>query len=172
MKPIGSRGIGVSSGGRETLAVMDVSSKCHYAIRAMYALAEEAGRGGGPLKIAEIAERQRIPARFLEVILSQLKGGGFVRSRRGAEGGYALARGADQITVGEVMRYVDGPIAPMDHATTTPKSESATPEDCDFQAFWGRLRDAISDVVDRTTFDDLVRENEERRRGFVPDYTI
>ncbi len=65
---------------------MSVSSKCYYAIRAIYALAEHASPE--PLKIAEIAEREKIPIRFLEVILGQLKGGGFVQSRRGAEGGY------------------------------------------------------------------------------------
>ncbi|MBV8382886.1 MAG: Rrf2 family transcriptional regulator, partial [Planctomycetaceae bacterium] len=91
---------------------MSISSKCYYAIRAIYALAEHGGPE--PLKISEIAERELIPIRFLEVILGQLKGGGFVHSRRGAEGGYRLARPADQLTVGEIMRYVDGPIAPVD----------------------------------------------------------
>ena len=57
-----------------------------------------------PMKIAEIAEIEQIPIRFLEAILNQLKGGGFVQSRRGAEGGYLLARPADKLTVGEVMR--------------------------------------------------------------------
>ena len=66
---------------------MSVSSKCYYALRAVYALAEHVGPE--PMKIAEIAEREQIPIRFLEVILSQLKGGGFVQSRRGAEGDIA-----------------------------------------------------------------------------------
>ena len=65
---------------------MGVSSKCYYALRAVYALAEH--QRPEPMKIAEIAEREQIPIRFLEVILNQLKGGGFVQSRRGAEGGY------------------------------------------------------------------------------------
>ena len=69
---------------------MSVSAKCYYALRAVYALAEHSTPE--PLKIAEIAEQQQIPIRFLEVILGQLKGGGFVQSRRGAEGGYRLAR--------------------------------------------------------------------------------
>ena len=77
---------------------MSVSQKCYYAIRAVYALAEQGGPE--PLKIADIAEHEKIPIRFLEVILSQLKGAGFVQSRRGAEGGYLLARPADKITVG------------------------------------------------------------------------
>ena len=88
---------------------MAVSSKCYYALRAIYALAEHASVE--PLKIADIADRELIPIRFLEVILGQLKGGGFVRSRRGAEGGYFLARRPDEITVGEVVRAMDGPLS-------------------------------------------------------------
>ena len=99
------------------IVLMSVSSKCYYALRAVYALADHTGPE--PLKIAEIAEREQIPIRFLEVILNQLKGGGFVQSRRGAEGGYRLARPADQLTVGEVMRYIDGPIAPVDCVSQT-----------------------------------------------------
>jgi hypothetical protein len=63
---------------------------------------------GEPVKIASIARRQKIPQKFLELILSGLKQGGFVESRRGAEGGYLLARPADVITVGEVLRYMEG----------------------------------------------------------------
>ena len=149
---------------------MSVSSKCYYAIRAIYALAEHPGPE--PLKIAEIAERELIPIRFLEVILGQLKGGGFVQSRRGAEGGYRLARPADRITVGEVMRYVDGPIAPVDCVSQTRPKECEFHGDCHFFGFWGRMRQAISDVVDRTTFADLLRENEQRKRGYVGEWTI
>jgi Rrf2 family protein len=149
---------------------MSVSSKCYYALRAIYALAGHTGPE--PMKIAEIAERQRIPIRFLEVILNQLKGGGFVQSRRGAEGGYRLARPADQLTVGEVMRYIDGPIAPVDCVSQTRPKVCEVPGGCDFYPFWGRVRQAISGVVDHTTFADLVQENRERSRSFVGDWTI
>jgi Rrf2 family protein len=149
---------------------MSVSSKCYYAIRAIYALAEHGGPE--PLKIAEIADREKIPIRFLEVILNQLKGAGFVQSRRGAEGGYLLARSADTLTVGEVMRSVDGPIAPVDCVSQSRPKECQFHGDCHFFGFWGRVRQAISDVVDRTTFADLVRENRERKRGYVGDWII
>jgi Rrf2 family protein len=124
------------------------------------------------MKIAEIAEREQIPIRFLEVILGQLKGGGFVQSRRGAEGGYLLGRPADQITVGQVMRYVDGPIAPVDCVSQSRPKVCEFHGECHFYDFWGRVRQAISDVVDRTTFADLVRENHKRRRSYVGDWTI
>src|SRR3954463_3659734 len=103
---------------------MSVSKKCYYAIRAIYALAEE--DSPEPMKIAEIAAKEQIPIRFLEVILGQLKGGGFVQSRRGAEGGYWLSKPADTITVGDVMRYVDGPIAPVDCVS------QSRPHECQF----------------------------------------
>lgn len=149
---------------------MSVSSKCYYALRAIYALSEHTG--SEPLKIADIAERQQIPIRFLEVILAQLKGGGFVQSRRGAEGGYRLARPADQLTIGEVMRYVDGPIAPVDCVSQSRPRICEFPGGCNFLPFWGRVRQAISDVVDTTTFADLIRENQERSARYVGDWTI
>jgi Rrf2 family transcriptional regulator, cysteine metabolism repressor len=149
---------------------MSVSSKCYYALRAIYALAEHSGPE--PLKIAEIAERQQIPIRFLEVILSQLKGGGFVQSRRGAEGGYRLVRSADELTIGEVMRYVDGPIAPVDCVSQSRPKVCEFHGECHFYGFWGRVRQAISDVVDQTTFADLVREDHERKSGYVGEWTI
>ncbi|MBV8230078.1 MAG: Rrf2 family transcriptional regulator [Planctomycetaceae bacterium] len=149
---------------------MSISSKCYYAIRAIYALAEHGGPE--PLKISEIAERELIPIRFLEVILGQLKGGGFVHSRRGAEGGYRLARPADQLTVGEIMRYVDGPIAPVDCVSQSRPKECEFHGECNFFGFWGRVRQAISDIVDRTTFADLVRENRERKKGYIGDWVI
>ena len=91
---------------------MNVSAKCYYALRAIYALAEHSGTT--PVKANEIADRQHIPIKFLEAILSQLKGGGYVTSRRGVEGGYLLARPADKLRVGEVIRFIDGPVAPVE----------------------------------------------------------
>ena len=149
---------------------MSVSSKCYYAIRAVYALAAHGAES--PMKIADIAERELIPIRFLEVILNQLKGGGFVQSRRGAEGGYKLARPADSITVGEIMRYVDGPIAPVDCVSQSRPKECEFHGECHFFGFWGRVRQAISDVVDQTTFADLIIESANRPRAFVNEWTI
>jgi Rrf2 family cysteine metabolism transcriptional repressor len=144
-----------------------ISSKCYYALRAIYALADHSS--SEPLKIAAIAERERIPIRFLEVILAQLKSGGFVQSRRGADGGYFLAKPPEAITVGAVMRFVDGPIAPVDCVTQSRPAQCTFDGQCAFFPFWGRVRQAISDVVDQTTFADLLRENEGKQVQ-VPDY--
>ena len=86
---------------------MNISVKGEYALQAIFDLAMQ--RQGEPVNIADIANRQKIPQKFLELILAGLKQGGFVESRRGAEGGYLLARPADSLTVGEVLRFVEGP---------------------------------------------------------------
>ncbi len=149
---------------------MSVSSKCYYAMRAVYALAEH--NSPEPLKISQIAEREMIPIRFLEVILNQLKGGGFVRSKRGAEGGYFLAMPAEELTVGAVMRFVDGPIAMVDCVSQSRHKECEFHGECHFFGFWCRVRQAMSDVVDKTTFADLMRESQERKKGYVGDWSI
>lgn len=149
---------------------MSVSSKCYYALRAIYVLADHLGPE--PVKIAEIADKEQIPIRFLEIILNQLKGGGFVQSRRGAEGGYRLARPAEHVTVGEIMRFIDGPIAPVDCVSRSRPKPCEFPNGCHFFAFWTRLRRAISDVVDETTFADLIRDEHDRRHARVEDWVI
>ncbi len=149
---------------------MSVSSKCYYAIRAIYALAEHGA--SEPMRIADIAQKEMIPIRFLEVILGQLKGGGFVESRRGAEGGYRLSKPPEQIKVGEIMRYVDGPIAPVDCVSQSRPKECGFHGECHFFGFWGRVRQAISDVVDQTTFADLLKENRDRKKAFVNEWMI
>jgi len=87
------------------------SQKCQYGVRAIYELAKN--NGAGPLKIAEIARRQVIPLRFLEIILNELKRGGFIRALRGKDGGCTLARSAAELSVGEVMRFIEGSFAPV-----------------------------------------------------------
>ncbi len=86
---------------------LTISVKGEYALQAIFDLASQ--RPGEPVRIAEIARRQQIPQKFLELILASLKQGGFVESRRGAEGGYLLARPAENLSVGEVLRFVEGP---------------------------------------------------------------
>src|ERR1700722_8850957 len=84
---------------------MNISVKGEYALQAIFDLA--ANSRSQPVRIADIARRQQIPQKFLELILASLKQGGFVESRRGAEGGYRLAKPADQITVGQALHYME-----------------------------------------------------------------
>ncbi len=139
------------------------SVKGEYALKAIFDLASRPSRE--PVRIAEIARRQKIPQKFLELILSGLKQGGFVESRRGAEGGYLLARPADSITVGEVLRFVDGQTGLRGRAG---RRKGETP----FSGLWQELDEAVSTVVDGTTFADLTRRWTERQRQYVPDWEI
>ena len=140
---------------------MNVSVKGEYALAAVFDLASHSR--GEPVKIAEIARRQKIPQKFLELILAGLKQGGFVESRRGAEGGYLLSRHPDSITVGQVLHFVEGRRA---HAGRRQKHE--TP----FSDLWRRIDSSVSEIVDNTSFADLVRSWKERQGAYVPNWDI
>ncbi|HUJ49118.1 MAG TPA: Rrf2 family transcriptional regulator [Bryobacteraceae bacterium] len=140
---------------------MNISVKGDYALRAVFDLALQ--RPGHPIKIADVARRQKIPQKFLELILSGLKQGGFVESRRGAEGGYLLARSPETITVGEVFRYVEG----VKNKKNSPR-QAADP----FREVWNRVEQSISGVLDHTTFADLVRDWRDRENKYVPNWEI
>jgi Rrf2 family protein len=141
---------------------MNISIKGEYALAALLDLALHPR--GTPIKIAEIARRQHIPQKFLELILAGLKQGGFVESRRGAEGGYLLARSADAITVGELLRFVEGGRAE--------KARSKRRTDSPFSEMWRRVDDAVSAVVDHTTFADLARTWKDKQMKYVPNWEI
>jgi Rrf2 family cysteine metabolism transcriptional repressor len=142
--------------------LMNISVKGEYALHAIFDLALQ--KPGEPIKIAEIARRQRIPQKFLELILAGLKQGGFVESRRGAEGGYLLARTPEAITVGQVMRYVEG-------AKSSKPVRKHTPAD-PFSETWRRVDQAVSDVIDQTTFAELVRNWRDQQSKYVPNWEI
>ncbi len=97
---------------------MVLSQKSQYAVRAVFELAKR--HGNGPVKAARIAEAQHIPVRFLENILGQLRQAGIVESVRGKEGGYRLSRRPQQVTVGEVIRLIQGPMATIECAEAGP----------------------------------------------------
>ncbi len=139
-----------------------VSLKGEYALRAIFDLTMQ--KPGEPIRIADIAKRQKIPQKFLELILSGLKQGGFVESRRGAEGGYMLARSADTITVGEVLRFVEGSQSGRRPARRT--------SDSPFAAMWRSVDDAVSAIVDRTTFSELARSWSEEASRYVANWVI
>lgn len=142
---------------------MNISVKGEYALQAILDLAMN--QRGQPVKIADIARREKIPQKFLELILAGLKQGGFVESRRGAEGGYLLSRPADSITVGQVIRYVEGSKA-SNGSGSKHKGESP------FSQMWREVDEAVSSVIDQTTFADIVRVWRERQGQYVPNWDI
>src|SRR5262244_1158342 len=126
---------------------MKISVKGEYALQAIFDLCSQPP--GQPVKIADIARRQKIPQKFLELILASLKQGGFVESRRGAEGGYLLARPADTLTVGEILRFIEG--------RTGGKDRSQRRGDSPFADLWQQVDHAVSAVLDKTTLLDILR---------------
>jgi Rrf2 family protein len=116
------------------------------------------------VKIADIARRRRIPQKFLELILVGLKQAGFVESRRGAEGGYLLARPADSIMVGEVIRAVDGP--PESRGRGRARIE--TP----FTEMWSRVDASVAAIIDHTSIGELLRDWAERQSRGVLNWEI
>ena len=141
---------------------MNISVKGEYALEAIFDLASQ--KPGEPVRIAEIARRQKIPQKFLELILAGLKQGGFVESKRGAEGGYLLARPADSITVGDVLRFVEGP----QHGKKNARRKHETP----FTDVWQQVDGAVSGILDRTTFADLQRSWADKQNKFVLNWEI
>jgi len=140
---------------------MNVSVKCEYALRAVLDLTLTATTGQ-PVRIADIALRQRIPQKFLETILADLKKSGFLESKRGAEGGYLLAKPAETITVGQVLRSVEG------GRTGRAALEEVGP----LEALWDRVDGAVAAVIDKTTFAELARDWRERQARYVPNWEI
>lgn len=145
-------GSGVLSG-----SALMISQKAKYALRALVALARQPA--GSATFIGDIAEEQSIPKKFLEQILLDLKRHGLVVSRRGKAGGYGLLRPADVISFGEVLRIVDGPIAPLPCLS---KMAYRRCDDCDEEAsceirrVFARVAEATRDVLDRTTIADAL----------------
>lgn len=132
---------------------MMVSTKSDYATRALQDLALHYEQG--PVQIEGIARRQGLPARYLEQVLLMLKRGGLLLSKRGVNGGYYLAKPPCEITIGEILRIVDGPVAPI-FCVTDGKREVCPMEGmCALQDLWSEVRDAVDKIVDRTTLEDI-----------------
>ncbi len=147
-----------------------VSQKCQYAIRAVFELAKRNGQG--PTKINDIAIAQAIPLRFLEVILNQLRRAGFVQSKRGADGGYLLARQPDHLTVEEIVQFMEGPQVPVACLTDKAAGRCSLHGNCVFLGMWKRAADAISGVYGGTSFQDLIDDEATRQRGASLTYSI
>ncbi|HEX8646968.1 MAG TPA: Rrf2 family transcriptional regulator [Thermoleophilaceae bacterium] len=130
---------------------MRISAKADYALRAALELARAAG--GEPVKTEQIAAAQEIPLRFLENILGELRHGGVVESRRGAEGGYMLARPATELSLADVVRAVDGPLA---NVSGSRPDALRYPEGAEvLREVWVAVRSSLREVLEGTTLADL-----------------
>ena len=136
---------------------MRVSSKAHYGLRMMTEFAR--GYGHGPLSIAEVARTEHLPVAYLEQLAAQLRRGGLVQSTRGVHGGYSLARAPEKISVLDVVRIVEGEVAPVecvsvDYVTGSCMREGA----CASRGLWQRLKEMIDGVLSQTTIADLIAD--------------
>ena len=144
---------------------MKVSKKCQYALQAIFELAWR--NTGEPIKTHAIAAAQRISPRFTEVILNELKHGGFVGSKRGNEGGYMLLRDARDLTVREIIEYIEGPISFAQNSDDTASIGNEA-----FKELWREVNNAVSRVCENKNFADIVEFERAKRDKCALNYSI
>jgi Rrf2 family protein len=138
-----------------------LSKKAKYGLKALVYLAQKDNKQEVTL-IQEIAQEARIPKKFLEQILLLLKSRGVVNSKRGKEGGYFLVAQPEQLIIGDVIRIIDGPLAPIPCASRTaymPCEECIDAETCEIRHLMAGVRDAMSDVLDKTSLSQMIANN-------------
>lgn len=139
--------------------MMKLSTKGRYGVTAMYDLALNIGKG--PVSLKSVAERQMISEHYLEQLMGQLRKAGLVKSTRGSLGGYILTKEPQEITVGDIIRVMEGPIAPVDCILSKEKDDfhyCAKSGQCVTKGVWMRVAASIEDVLDNITLADLCKE--------------
>ncbi|MGB8169564.1 MAG: Rrf2 family transcriptional regulator [Chthoniobacteraceae bacterium] len=150
---------------------MKISKRGEYALRALidFGIAHEVGRP--LLNVTELAEKERLPLKFLEQILMQLRTEGYIDTKRGKQGGYFLAKPAKAISLGEVIRLIDGPLAPIACVSQTAYERCTCPDEdhCGLRMLMLDVRNAIARILDRYTLADIVEITLRKlRRDGVP----
>jgi Rrf2 family protein len=149
--------------------VRTISKKTKYGLQALFALARRYGQG--PILIANLAKDDDIPIKFLELILLDLKNGGILDSKKGPGGGYLLSRPPEKITLGSVIRLMEGPLAPLPCASETayrPCEECRDVEHCGTRIVLREVRDAIANILDQTTLKDVIDKEDASRETVEP----
>ncbi|WP_209121361.1 Rrf2 family transcriptional regulator [Alkalihalobacillus sp. BA299] len=141
---------------------MKISSKGEYSLRALITLGQNVGK---VMTVIEISSITDVPTPYLEKILVQLKQLGYISSRRGFGGGYRLKQKPSEICIGDVIRKIEGPLAPMSCVSVTSYEPCSLEGNCSLKPLWGLVRDTVAHVLENITLDDLVenrvREKEE-----------
>ncbi len=147
---------------------MRLSKRGEYGLRAMIALAEPAKKDAAPqmMQIKEIAQREQISPKFLEQILLTLKNAGLLHSKMGVGGGYYLARSASEITLGQIFRVLDGPVAPIKCVSQMAYEPCGCPDEttCGLRLAMGDVRNAIADLLDHTSLSDVTKRQNALRK--------
>ena len=147
-----------------------ISRKTKYGLRAMYALGRKFGEGN--VLIATLAEEEKIPLKFLEAILLELKGAGLLESRKGKNGGYRLMRAPELVPIGAIVRALEGPLAPLPCASERmyqPCEECVDVESCGTRMIMREVRDEIARVLDGTTLSQVIAKEDAARETGKPD---
>jgi len=150
---------------------MKISKRGEYALRALMDIGIAKELGHNLVQINELAKQERLPVKFLEQILTQLKEAGYVDSKRGRYGGYFLKMPADRIRFGNVIRYIDGPLAPIACVSQTAYEPCTCPDEdhCGLRMLMLDVRNTISNILDRYTLADTVEVTlRKMRRDRVP----
>jgi len=152
-----------------------ISKKTKYGLQALLLLAREYGQG--PLLISELAEREGIPKKFLEYILLQLKNAGVLQSQKGKGGGYALAKAPAEISVGQAVRILEGPLAPVPCVSVMAYQKCQECRDertCGIRLVMKDVRDAMARILDHTSLQDMLlrSEDEARKQLGIVDFQI
>jgi Rrf2 family protein len=143
-----------------------LTMKAKYGLKAMLRLAREHGRG--PVLIADLATTEGIPRKFLELILLELKQHGMLQSKKGKGGGYLLARRPGDITVGMILRVLDGPLAPVpcvSHTGYRPCDECREPAICSIRLLMREVHDATTHILDATNLEQMAERSDAELRG-------
>ena len=140
---------------------MKLSTKGRYGLRALIDLAQNSGEE--PVSITSISTRQDLSERYLEQLMSMLKKAGLVRSVRGAGGGYVLARKLEEISVGDVLRALEGSLEPVDCAGFEPDGGCSVSDSCVTKYVWKKINDSINQTVDEIKLDRLIEESKSMR---------
>lgn len=141
---------------------MRLSTKGRYGVKAMFDLAQH--NGEGPVSLKNVAERQGISEHYLEQLISGLRKAGLVKSVRGAQGGYTLAKEPAKITVGDIIRVLEGPIGPVDCVAEEDPEICDKADCCVTRGIWEKVRDSIAEVLDSITLEDMVKDAERLQR--------
>ena len=144
---------------------MKISTKGRYAIRLMLDLA--LNNTGEPISLKDVAKRQDISDKYLEQIISVLNRAGYVKSVRGAQGGYYLRKRPEDYTVGMILRLTEGSLAPVSCIDEEDEINCDKKDSCVTVILWKKINDAISEVVDHTTLQDLVDWQREKDGDYV-----
>jgi len=142
-----------------------LSKKAKYALKALSVLTENYGKG--PILISQVAEKERIPRKFLELILLQLKNHGVLQSKKGKGGGYLLSRPPASVNLGQVLRIIDGPLAPLPCVSQTAYMRCDECEDeneCNIRGVMKLVRDATAEILEGTTLEEFCQSAHKANR--------